>query len=257
MPFSAKFIKELDKLQPDLKEVLLELLAEIERNREESITRSEFRQFAQETDQNFQHVWKAIGELTEAQKRTEKRVEELAEAQSRTERRLEKLAQAQERTEQRLGKLAAAQERTEEALTKLTVRVDDLTVQLGGISDTVGYGLEDKSFPALKERLKAEFGIEVDRRYRRNLLYSRDRFDEINIYGEGRKNGKKLLVIGKSKAQFGIKDVTKFKQLLERVKAHLGQKIFPLALAYHYHPHAEAKLQEENIRYYWSHELQT
>ncbi|MFN0147924.1 MAG: hypothetical protein ACKVT1_15580 [Dehalococcoidia bacterium] len=43
-----------------------------------------------------------VGELAEAQKRTEARLEELAEAQKRTETRLEELAEAQKRTEDRL-----------------------------------------------------------------------------------------------------------------------------------------------------------
>lgn len=54
-----------------------------------------------------------MGEVAEAQKRTETRVEELAEAQTRTEARVEELAEAQQRTEMRMEELAVAQKRTE------------------------------------------------------------------------------------------------------------------------------------------------
>jgi len=297
MPVSAKLIKELDKLQPDLKAVLLELLAEIERNREESIPRKEFWEFASKTEEHFHKVWKALGELAEAekrtdkrieelaeaqkrteqrvqelaeaqertekrveelaeaQKRTDKRIEELAEAQKRTEQRVQELAEAQERTEKRVEELAEAQKRTEVSIQKLTRRMDKFTVELGGLSHTVGYGLEDKAYPVLRKLLKQEFDLEIDRLYRKNLVYSPSKFDEINIYGEARQNGKKVYVIGESKAQFGVRDVDRFTRLLERVKAHLGAQVFPVALAYHYHPHAEEKLKEKGIRFFWSYEL--
>jgi hypothetical protein len=255
MPFSAQLFKEIEKLEPDLKSVLLELLAEIERNREESITRTEFWEFAKKTDDNFQKVWQSIGELTVAQRKTEQRVSELAEAQRKTEQGLNELAEAQRKTEQGLNELAEAQRKTENALEKLTRRVDDLTDVVGGISNTVGYSLEDASYPALKRELKQRFGLVVDRLYRKNLVYTANRFDEINIYGEARVNGDKVYVIGESKAQFGPKDVTRFKRLLERVKAHLGEHIFPIALAYHFHPQAEEKLQESEIQHFWSYEL--
>lgn len=74
MPFSVKLMKELDKLEPYMKSVMLELPSEIERNRKESVTRKEFLEFARHTDENFQKVWKSIGELADAQKRTEERV---------------------------------------------------------------------------------------------------------------------------------------------------------------------------------------
>ena len=255
MPVSAKLIKELDKLQPDLKAVLLELLAEIERNREESIPRKEFWEFASKTEEHFHKVWKALGELAEAEKRTDKRIEELAEAQKRTEQRVQELAEAQERTEKRVEELAEAQKRTEVSIQKLTRRMDKFTVELGGLSHTVGYGLEDKAYPVLRKLLKQEFDLEIDRLYRKNLVYSPSKFDEINIYGEARQNGKKVYVIGESKAQFGVRDVDRFTRLLERVKAHLGAQVFPVALAYHYHPHAEEKLKEKGIRFFWSYEL--
>ncbi|NIR52151.1 hypothetical protein GWO43_26470 [candidate division KSB1 bacterium] len=243
MTFSTKFIKELDKLEPKLKAVLLELLAEIERNREQSVPRKEFWEFAQRNEENFQKVWKSFGELTQVQTRTEKRLESLAQAQERTEKRVDGLTH-------RMEELARAQTKTESALQKLTLRVDKLTDEVGGLSHTVGYGLEDKSYPALEKRLKREFGLDVGRLYRKNLVYSVDNFDEINIYGEAHTNGKKVYVIRENKAQFGPKDVSRFTKLLERVKAYLGKNIFPLALAYHFHPQAEEKLKQKNITYF-------
>ena len=64
----VRSIEEIDPLQPDLRAVMIELLKEIERQREESITRTIFEEFAKRTEENFNRVWSSIAELTEAQK---------------------------------------------------------------------------------------------------------------------------------------------------------------------------------------------
>jgi len=76
-----------------------------------------------------------------------------------------------------------------------------------------------------------EFGLKVAKSYRKNIVYTPDKFDEINIYREAEKAGRKIIVIGGSKAQFGRKDVTRLLKLLQRVKEHLNREVFPLALA--------------------------
>ncbi|WP_457565221.1 hypothetical protein [Caldithrix abyssi] len=221
------------------------------------------------TEQRLDELTGRVNELAEAQKRTEQRldelagrVNELAEAQKRTEQRLDKLAgrvnelaEAQKRTEHRLEELAQAQKQTELQVQKLTRRVGNIEDQLGGISNTIGYSLEDRSFEPLRKLLEDEFAIKVPRLIRRNIVYPSGKFDEINIYGEGRKKGDEIIVIGESKAQFGLKDVKQFLKLLARVKKHLDKPIFPLALAYQFHPRAEEELKNQKIKYYWSYEL--
>jgi hypothetical protein len=71
------------------------------------------------TREDFGELTHIVGELAEAQRRTEQRIEELAEAQRRTEQRIEELAEAQRRTEQRIEELAEAQQRSEERLSRL------------------------------------------------------------------------------------------------------------------------------------------
>ncbi len=98
MPYSTNIIKLLDKIEPSLRQVLVAILEEIERQREETVTRKEFKELHQ-----------IVAELAEAQKRTEARVAELAEAQKGSEERLTRL-------EDMVAELAEAQKRTEEEL---------------------------------------------------------------------------------------------------------------------------------------------
>ena len=98
-------------------------------------------------------------------------VRQLAEAQNRTEHRLEELAESQNRTEHRVEELAVAQKQTEIAVTALFVGQEKLRSELGGLSMDVGYGIEDKMIPHLRQFALHEFGIEVTLVDRRNVFY--------------------------------------------------------------------------------------
>jgi len=84
----------------------------------------------------------SMEELADAQKRTETSMEELADAQKRTETSMEELADAQKRTETKVGELADAQKRTETKVGELTEaqkgtdrRIDSLTTSMEELAD--------------------------------------------------------------------------------------------------------------------------
>ncbi|MEW6481904.1 MAG: DUF3782 domain-containing protein [bacterium] len=183
-----------------------------------------------ETQKEVNRLDKALQELAEAQKRTEQRVEELAEAQKRTEQRVEELAEAQKKTNQRLG----------------------------GISDTIGYELEEKYYSIFPYVLKEDFEIKVEKEFeRRFFIYPDGNEDEINIYAEATKNGKKIYIIGESKASIGKNDIKDFSKLIKRARNYLKADIFPFFLCYSIHPNVEAYLKKEypHIKLYRSYEL--
>ncbi len=274
MPFSTNVIRLLEDIEPSLRKVLIAILEEIERQREETVTRKEFLEFARHTDENFQKVWKSIHELAEAQKRTERRVDELAEAQKRTEARVEELAEAQKKTEQRVDslaqkveELAEAQKKTEQRVDSLAQKVEELAEaqkkteeeirrlarglkntreMVAGLSDSVGYTLEDRIFPYIREFVLKEYGVKAKILDRRNIIYPDGGFDEANIYVEGRRNGEKVYVIGECKARPGKKDIKKFNEAIKRIKAHLGGKVEAFFVGYYYSPEIEKYLRDKH-----------
>ena len=117
MPVSIALIRKLEEIEPRLRGVLFAILEEIERQREETVTKKEFNELKE-----------IVRELAEAQKRTEQRVEELAQAQKQTEIRLtrlekvvEELAQAQKQTEIRLTRVEKAIEELAQAQKRLSL----------------------------------------------------------------------------------------------------------------------------------------
>ncbi len=150
------------------------------------------------------------------------------------------LAEAQNRTEHRLEELAVAQKQTEIAVTALVVGQENLRSELGGLSMDVGYGIEDKMIPHLKQFALHEFGIEVTLVDRRNVFYPNGKHDEVNLYVEGKKDGHAQYLIGECKAQPGKKDFDKFSQELKRLQRVLKGEITPFMVGYHFAPEVES-----------------
>ncbi len=207
-------------------------------------TEVELKEFRKSTEEEFRRVWTVIGELTEAQKRTETRVNELAEAQRKT--------------EQRVNELAEAQRKTEQTLNSLIKEFKAFKRQVGDITDTVGYNLENASYRALPGLLKRDYGIEVKGRLKRGYLKDRrGRYLEVNILGEGRKNGKEVLIVGESKTRLSKKGVREFiKERLRRFEGLYGE-IFPVLVTHMISEHdVEEYAKEHNIALYYSYDFE-
>jgi hypothetical protein len=142
--------------------------------------------------------------------------------------------------------LAEAQKKTEESLNKLTKRVDNIEVQLGGLSMAVGYGIEDKLYPHLEKFAEKVFDVvPMDVVLRKNIVYADGRFDELNVYIKAKKDGKQVLIIGESKAQPGKKDIDKFIKTVERVEKYTGTVVYPFIVGYSFSPIVEKYINEK------------
>jgi len=114
--------------------------------------------------------------------------------------------------------LADAYKPTELRLDALIDTVQDLALaekviqkQLGGLSATVGYTLENEAYRHLPELLQRDHKLLVQGRLKREHIQSRDGgFLEVNIVGDALQDGKKFKIIGESKAQLSRNDVDRF-----------------------------------------------
>ncbi len=206
-----------------------------------------------------------VEELAEAQKRTELKVEELAEAQRGTEKRLdsltvkvEELAEAQRRTETRVEELAEAQKQTELEITKLSKRLRQTRQMVGGLSDSVGYGLEDRAIAVMPSLLKEKFGIESDNGFVRKYIILDGQEVELNMFGTGHKADEKWFVVGEAKAKLSQKDVDKFLRLLSRLRTSkfVEDQVFPIIVTYSTRPATQRYAEEKGINIIWSYELE-
>ncbi len=198
-----------------------------------------------------------LDRLVEAQARSEGRLDRveatldrLVEAQARSEGRLD-------RVEATLDRLAEAQARTQEALEKLTEAHAETRRQLGGLSHTVGYIIENEAYRALPALLGADHGIELeDRLIRTYLTTDRGYPVEVNIFGRGRRNGREVVVIGESKSQLSAKNIDHFiSHRLARLEP-LFEEVFPVLVTHMTSsPDVAAHAQERGIALYYSYQF--
>jgi len=264
-------------------------LAEAQKKAEERLTRlevtvQELIEAQKKAEERLTRLEVTVQELIEAQKKTEQRVNELAEAQKKAEERLtrlevtvQELIEAQKKTEQRVNELAEAQKKAEERLTRLEVTVQKLIEaqkkteqaiqrltqeqikikeELGGLSHTVGYRLEDEAMKAIPKLLKQDFGVEVVGRLKRDFIeISKNNYIEVNIFGEGRKNGKEYVILGEAKSQLKKRNIDDFLKKVETLKRHIGKEPILLYVTYISHPQVRKYAEEKNIKIYHSYEL--
>ncbi|MFQ6015127.1 MAG: hypothetical protein ACE5NP_06765, partial [Anaerolineae bacterium] len=193
----------------------------------------------------------SLKELAQAQARTDASLKELAQAQARTEERvggleqaMERLAQAQTRTDASLKELAQAQARTEGALRQLAQ-------QVGALSENIGFGLEDVARVVLPSYLERHYGLKLEGPLGAEL--GRKFFDveglplEINLYGEGQRDGQKVVVLGEAKSRIHRREVESFVRDLALVEPLMKLEVLRVMFGFYIHPTAMEVAKEANI----------
>ncbi len=168
---------EATSLEPKLKKLLKEFAEKIEFLESKQVTKDEFRELKALVEENS----KAINRLTQ---------------------RVDQLSQRMNQLTQRVDELAKAQVKTEGEIKKLAISLRETRKMVGGLSDAVGYTLEDRAIRHLPSLLKEKFNIKVKGELVRKFVEYNGRSDELNIYGEGERQGERIYIyIGRSKGK--------------------------------------------------------
>jgi len=231
--FSVALMKRLDILEPGLKDIFWSFLEEIERDREESVTKKEFN----ELKEIVRELGQRVSDLSEAQRKTELKLEALAEAQKRTEQKLSSLTE-------KVEALAEAQKQTEKEVAKLSKSLNTMRHQIGGLSKSMAYALENEAFRKLPVYLKTRYQIQITEQFIRTLIQG----EEINLFARAELNGEEILVVGESVLR--LDDYSKTEQVKKNVtvvEKEYNQKVIPLIITHFAHPDISAKAKKENI----------
>ncbi len=131
--------------------------------------------------------------------------------------------------------------------------MDEVKKRLEGISNSVGYSLENQAIKSLPKILK-KFDIRVNRLMRKYVPI-KDKIYQLNIYGEGKKNSKPILIIGEAKVRPSKKEILRFEKVIKLIQEIEKTEIFKIFIAHDFHPRIENYLKEKNILPIWSYEL--
>jgi hypothetical protein len=242
-----------------------------------SITSEVRREIERIVDERVERAWASRDDLTqikavlretvEIQKQTGAAVRELAQRQERTEETLQgmqaavrELAGQQQRTEAAVRELAEQQTRTEATVERLARGIADVRQEVGGISNTLGYSLENEAYRSLPGLLRERYRIDIQERFTRRLI----RGEEVNFLARARKEGNEVILVGESKLRLGDRSYQPdqaqavFGQLDRKVAAvqeeHPGLQVVKLLVTHFAAPRFLQEAQERGVLVVQSHE---
>ncbi len=127
--------------------------------------------------------------------------------------------------------------------------------QVGGLSHTVGYVLEDRAYRGLPPLLERDFGLKVETLKRDYVEVLPGRYEEINIIGYGFRGSERVWILGDCKTQLKKRDVDNFLKLLKRVEhMFVGEKIVVFA-TYQASPQVRRYVEQKGCKIYFSYEF--
>ncbi|CAN2039020.1 Chordopoxvirus fusion protein [Candidatus Magnetomoraceae bacterium gMMP-15] len=303
MQFSVTLMRKMDNINidPELKDVLWTMFEELEKSRQESVTKIEFielKEIVKDLAINQQELAEAQKELTQAQKETKQSIKELSEAQKETKQSIKELSDDQKKIKESIRELSQvtkqsikeltedqkevkqsikelsqetkqsikelsqetkqsikelsqaqkeltdAQKQTEKEVAKLARGLKATRSQVGGLSKSVAYALENEAFQKIPKYLKNHFQLEIKEHFVRSYIGG----EEINLFAKAKQNGEDVLIVGESVLK--LDDRSKMKQLkknVEAVKRHYDYPIIPLLITHFGRPDILEKAREEGI----------
>jgi len=223
-----RFAKELDQKFKKVWETIDRLSERLDRMAEQQ------RQFEKETKENFQRVWEALDRLAERQEKFERETEEnfrrVWEAIERLTERVDRLTERVDRLTEQVDRIARGLERTRE--------------ELGGLSRTVAYALENEAYRHLPSFLRRVHGIETVERLIRTYIDG----EEVDLFGKVRRNGKEMFLVGE--AVLKLDDREKLRSIwrkVETVKEEFGGEVLPVIVTHIAHPEVLERARKAGI----------
>jgi hypothetical protein len=134
-------------------------------------------------------------------------------------------------------KLAKEQKEAQKEIRILALTMKDTRRDLGGVTSTLGFMLENEAYRVLPGILKDRYGIEVKERFLRQSIRSLGIKDEgeINIFSRGvyKDKGTEVVIIGESKSQLGRDDIDDLLELSAKLNLIDKGEKFLLAITHY------------------------
>ena len=254
-------INELAEAQRRTEERLNQL-AEAQKKTEERLNQltervDQLAEAQRKTEERLDQLTERVDQLAEAQRRTELEIQKLTERMASFEKRMETFEERMDKFEKRMDKFEKRMETFEKRMDKFEKRMANFEERLEGVSNSVGYGLENTAYKYLPSVLKRDLGIEVEGRLRRLYMDVAGKRIQINIFGYGRKKDSgRVMIIGECKVRMSNRELNTFMKRVKKIEEQEGVKVFPLVVAHDFTPDMEERLKELGITYYWSFELE-
>ncbi|MFQ3621422.1 MAG: hypothetical protein SNJ78_10835 [Spirochaetales bacterium] len=142
-------------------------------------------------------------------------------------------------------------------ITELHVSLEATRKMMAGLSDSVGFTLEDRPIKNLAPLLKERFGFKVGEKLGWKFLPYPGGSLEVDTYGMAEKERKRITLVGEAKTHISTKHIDRFLHQIEKLKileAVIGE-IFPLMVAYSLPPDVELYAPQKLVTLFPSYEI--
>ncbi len=204
-----QMVQENTSAIAELRQTVSGLLEVTQRHSQEI---AELRQMVQENTSAIAELRQTVSGLVEVTQRHSQEIAELRQA---------------------VRELVETTKKHGQVLRRLELDQQDIRKQLGGLAMAFGYRLEDDAYLALPRLLKQDHGIEVQGRLKRDYLVDRQgNHLEVNILGEGVREGETITIVGESKAQLSANEIDRFLRRKVRRLQGVYPNLFPIIVTY-------------------------
>jgi hypothetical protein len=108
--------------------------------------------------------------------------------------------------------------------------------------------------------LRRDLGLEIEDRLIRRYLPTekKGQYLQVNIYGGGKRNGKKTLILGEAETRISRREISRFQKIVKRA-AELENiplnYVCQVIVVHDVSPKVEEYLRKQGIHLYWSYDL--
>ena len=227
-------------MDPTAAEKIVDVITSVYEELQNSVTKTEFnelKEIVKELAERVNVLTMRMDELTKRMYELTQRVDTLT----------KRMAELTQRVQDLVGEMKG-----------IKVTIQDMRQEIGGMSHAIGYGLEDQSYLTLPPILKRDHAITLKGRLKRGFLETaRNKYIEINIWGQGEREGKSIEIIGEAKTQLKKRDVDKFLQTLQAIRPHIDHSIHPICVTYQTSPAVTQYAKDKGITLYFTYDLQS
>ena len=136
------------------------------------------------------------------------------------------------------------------------LRTKNMHHKFGSLCNLPRYWLRDAAIWTLPGILVRDHSIKVSGNLRADFLALSDgKLVEINIIGEGTKEGNHVTILGEAKTQLKKRDVDKFVTLVSAIESQVPYPVVPLVITHQTLPQVKQYALEKGIIVYFSYQL--
>ena len=182
------------------------------------------------TLEDFSQLKDSINRVAVAQEKTERELRALAEAQK-------ELAEAHKEMAEAHKEMAGAHKEMAEAHKETAWSMKDLRKQVGGLSQSVGYGLEAYAMERIPKILAKRLGLVEESSGPEQFVYPDGTEDEIDVVVRGTIGGRRVVFLCETKTNITPQEIRDFLLVADRVRPQVGcDDVHTLCFAYRASP---------------------